>query len=192
MSDDDGRRGVPGLLLFAAGVLGAYAVTGVVAGVVWEAVWTPPSQVVQQHHVFYADYASLRRVFSGTGLYVIVGGIASALVTLAVVLLARGRELVALASVLVGSLLAADLMRRVGISRGPTDPTALAHHLPDGTKLPGNLVVSGQSPLLVWPIVGLVVLALVFFSWSRPPEPKHARTSPEDPAEADVPSSPAG
>jgi hypothetical protein len=192
MSDDDGRRGVLGLLLFAVAVVVAYGVVGVVAGLVWEAVWTPPTQVVQQHHVYYLDYASLRRVFSGTGLYVIVGGIASAVTTLVVVLVARGRELVALASVLVGSVLASVVMRQVGVSRGPTDPTTLAHSKPNGTRLPGSLVVSGHTPYLVWPIVALIVLALVFFAWSLPSEPGRTQAAPDDPAEADVPSAPAG
>lgn len=192
MTRVDGRRGLLGALLFAVAVIVAYGVVGVVAGVIWEAVWTPPSQVVQQHHVYYLDYASLRRVFSGTGLYVIVGGIASAVTTLVVVLLARGRELVALVSVLVGSVLASVVMRQVGVARGPADPTTLAHSKPNGTRLPGTLAVSGHSPYLVWPIVALVVLALVFFAWSPSAPPERTRSATDDPAEADIPSTPAG
>ena len=64
------RYAVPLLILLA------YAVMGAVAGAVWEAVWTPPGQVIAQHQVFFDSYASLRRVFTGTGLYVLVGGVA--------------------------------------------------------------------------------------------------------------------
>ena len=45
---------------------------GALAGVVWERLWTPPTEMVQQHKPYYIDYASLRRVFTGTGLYVLV------------------------------------------------------------------------------------------------------------------------
>ena len=65
-------------------MLVAYALVGVVAGIVWERVWTLPAEIVQQHKPYYVDYGSLRRVFTGTGLYVLVGGAASALVALVV------------------------------------------------------------------------------------------------------------
>lgn len=176
-------------LVVVIAVLVAYALLGVVAGFVWERVWTPPAQVVQQHQVYYADYGSLRRVFTGTGLYVLVGAAASALLALVVGLLTRRRELLTLVTVLVGSSVAAIVMWKVGVRLGPADPAHAAAHAADGTKLPGQLAVSGHSPYLIWPMVSLFVLALVFFAWpgsrsdsSEPgtiePQPSEAAVSP--------------
>jgi hypothetical protein len=175
-------------------VLLAYVVAGAVAGAVWEWIWTPPGQIVAQHQVFYDSYSSLRRMFSGTGLYVVVGGVASALVALVVALLARGRELLTLALVILGSAIAAALMLKVGTSLGPVDPATIAEHTVKRTPVPAQLTVQGKSvlgvksPYLIWPAVSLLVLALVFFAWPSSHLP-HMRdeTHPGDPREAGVP-----
>jgi hypothetical protein len=172
-------------------VLLGYAAVGAVAGVVWEAIWTPPIQIVQHHQIYYVDYASLRRVFTGTGLYVLVASVASAVATLVVVGLARGRELLALAEVVIGSAIAALVMARVGISLGPDDPQGTVASTPNGTKVDGTLAINGHSPYLVWPMVALLVLALVFFAWNHPRRPGAADPWPDDPAEAGVPGAPA-
>jgi hypothetical protein len=176
------------LALIVIEVLIAYALVGLVAGLVWEAVWTPPTMVVQQHHAFYADYQSLRRVFTGTGLYVIVGAIASVLTALAISVLTRQRELLVLVAVTLGSALAALVMREVGVSRGPADPTVLAKTTANGSRLPGTLDVSGHSPYLVWPMSALFVLALVFFAWprSRAQVDDRDRIDIDDPADTGV------
>ena len=102
-------------LMLVVLVLVAYALVGVVSGIVWERVWTPPAEIVQQHNPYYLDYGSLRRVFTGTGLYVLVGGAASAVVALGVSLLTRRRELFTLLAVVLGSTIAALLMWKVGV-----------------------------------------------------------------------------
>jgi hypothetical protein len=163
----------------------AYVVLGAVAGAVWEWVWTPPQQVVRDHQVFYSSYESLRRVFTGTGLYVVVGGVAAALISFVVCLLTRGRELVTLATVLVGSCVAAALMRYVGGRLGPDDPLSVAK--PTGTEvLPGQLDVHGFTPYLIWPMVSLLVLSLVFFAWPGRRDDFPRDTSHADPFEPGV------
>jgi hypothetical protein len=194
---DDGRRrgllaaGSPaGIILL---ILLAYAVLGAVAGVVWEWVWTPPGQVIAQHQVFYDSYSSLRRVFTGTGLYVLVGAVVSALLALAVSVLVRGRELAVLALVLVGSALAAALMWRVGTLLGPADPATLAAHTTGRDTVPGELSVQGKSPYLVWPFVSLLVLSAVYFAWpgrATTTERSDADTPPTDHREAGIPQAP--
>ncbi|WP_151082662.1 hypothetical protein [Nocardioides cynanchi] len=176
-----------GAALIVVEVLIAYAVVGLVAGLVWEAVWTPPDQLVQQHQVYPVDYESLRRMFTGTGLYVVVGSVASALTALAVGLLARARELAVLVAVALGSALAAGVMREVGISRGPVDPTTVAASLADGVHVHGALTVSGFSPYLVWPMVSLLVLAVVFFAWPRTTSTEAPDVASGDPSEASMP-----
>src|SRR5690349_13537693 len=104
MSDGGARRSVLGRGSPARQVvliLLAYVVVGAIAGAVWEWIWTPPVHIIRNHQVYYASYASLRGVFTGTGLYALVGAVASALLAVAVCLLTRRRELVTLASVLV-------------------------------------------------------------------------------------------
>jgi hypothetical protein len=189
MSDDRARPGVLGRGSPARQVvlvLLAYVVVGAIAGAVWEWVWTPPVHIIRNHQVYYASYASLRRVFTGTGLYALVGAAASALLSVVVCLLTRRRELVTLASVLVGSVLAALVMRLVGGWLGPADPLSIAATAADNTQVPGSLVVTGRTAYLVWPVVSLFVLALVFFAWpGADPTSSHDHTS--DPAEAGAP-----
>jgi hypothetical protein len=146
-------------------VIAAYAVLGAVAGVVWEWVWTPPGMVAEQHQLFYDSDASLRGVFTGTGLYVLVSVAASALLSLATCLLTRGRELLVLALVLGGSAVAAALMWRVGTLLGPPNPMTVAAHATARTPLHDQLTVAGKSPYLAWPMTSLFVLAIVYFSW---------------------------
>ena len=172
----------------------AYAVMGVVAGIVWEAVWTPPGQVIAKHQVFFDSYASLRGVFTGTGWYVLVGGLASALVSLVVCLLTRRRGLLTLALVIVGSAVGAAVMLKVGTHLGPADPASIAAHTVKRTTVAGQLTVEGKtvlgvkSPYLVWPMTSLMVLSLVFFAVPvSPVELERLRPHPADPREADVP-----
>jgi hypothetical protein len=182
-----------GILSTVALVLLAYAVLGAVAGVVWELVWTPPGQVIEHHQVFYDSYASLRRVFTGTGLYAIVAAVAGVLLGLAVALLSRGRELLVLALVIVGSAIAAGVMWRVGTLLGPSDPASLAAHATGRTTASGELTVAGKSPFLVWPMASLLMVALVYFaSPGQPTLPTTGGTPPTDHREADVPATPRG
>jgi hypothetical protein len=164
MTDDVESRELRRSALLAVGVVLAYVVVGAVAGVVWEWLWTPPTQVVQKHDLFYTDYASLRRVFSGTGLYALVSAVASAGVALVAGLLTRRHELLILGAVVLGSLAAAFTMHAVGVALGPPDPATIAATAADGRKVSAQLVVNGKTPYAVWPMISLFVLALVFFA----------------------------
>jgi hypothetical protein len=172
-------------------VLVAYAVLGAVAGVVWEWLWTPPGQVIVQHQVFYDSYSSLRRVFTGTGLYVLVAAVASALLALLVTVLVRGRELLVLATVVLGSAVAAALMWRVGTLLGPADPAGVAAHTAGRSTASGDLTVAGKSPYLIWPMVSLFVLSLVYFAWPASfATGEHSRPRGAEHREAEAPSTP--
>jgi hypothetical protein len=183
-----GTGGSPAsVALLVLEVLLAYAVVGLVAGLVWEAIWTPPDQVVQQHHVYPADYQALRQVFTATGLYALVAAAASGLTALVISLVTRRRELAVLCAVAAGSCAAAGVMREVGISRGPVDPTTLAASTANGVHLPGALDVTGFSPYLVWPMMSLLVLSLVFFAWPRTRRTtRHDESGRDDPSEQPI------
>lgn len=196
--DDRARRGLlawgstwPAIVRTVLVVLLGYAAMGALAGAVWEAVWTPPGQVIAEHQVFFDSYASLRRVFTGTGWYAVVGSVASALVSLVVCLFTRQRALLTLALVIVGSAIGAAVMLKVGTSLGPTDPASLAAHTVKRTTVPGALTVDGtshlgiKSPYLVWPTMSLLVLAVVFMVLPASPFPRDQRDRrPADPREA--------
>jgi hypothetical protein len=191
MTDDQapeasGLLGGDNPVRFVLLTLVAYAVVGVLAGVVWEWVWTPPVNVIRDHQVYYSSYESLRRVFTGTGLYAVVAAVASVVTTVTVCLLTRGRELLTLATVLVGSVIAAVLMRLVGGWLGPDDPERVARTTANSAHVLGQLTVEGMTAYLVWPMVSLFVLAIVFFAWPGGHASGPRRVRGADPEEADV------
>jgi hypothetical protein len=141
------------LLTFASAVG-----TGAVAGIVWERLWTPPSGVALAHK-FVLDGQGLPEDFSGTGLYVLVAGIAGLLLGLATGLVFRARELATLVTLLVGAALAGWVMAQVGQALGPPDPAALAKGLEDFAPLTPDLRLQGFSPYLILPFGALLGLA---------------------------------
>jgi hypothetical protein len=141
------------------------AVAGALSGLLWEWLWTPPTGVVVDHQ-WLQDERGLRGDFSGTGTYVAVAAVIGLLAGAAVAVLFDRSELVTLAVVLVGSLLAGWLMYRVGLAVGPPDPHPLAETARNGSHLPGELVVSGWSPFVAFPSGALVGLLVVFFGLS--------------------------
>lgn len=130
---------------------------GVVAGVVWEWVWTAPEGGVVDGTWVARDEANLREAFSGTGWYVIVASLAGLVGGALVALFLERSPLVTLAGVVVGSVLGAFLMFRVGVALGPGDPAQAA-----GAEVPGALDVSGSTPFLALPAGALVAVAMVF------------------------------
>jgi hypothetical protein len=186
MTDDVESAARRRSVLLAVGVVLAYVVVGAVAGVVWEWLWSPPTQVVQKHQLFYSDYGSLRRVFTGTGLYTLVSAVASAVVALVAGLLTRRNELLILAAVVLGSLAAAFTMHAVGVALGPPDPTKLAATSANGTQVSAQLVVNGKTPYVVWPMVSLFVLALVFFASPGSLVGSRTGDASSEPGEVDV------
>ena len=124
-------------------VLLAFAVGGVLAGVVWHALWTPPTGLYlgEQWHV---DSEGAPRDVAGTGLYVVVAATAGIVLGFAVSLLARGHEVVTLVAVTVGSALAGLLMAVTGNVLGPDDPRPQAAGKPDFTAEVADLRVEGR------------------------------------------------
>jgi hypothetical protein len=151
------------LLLFAGG--------GAVAGLVWEWVWTPPVGTVSDGR-WLLDGDALRDDVSGTALYVLVAAAAGLLLGVLAGLLSQPAELVTLAGVVLGSVLAAWLMLEVGQAMGPADPRALAQAAGQGARLPGRLAVEGESPFVAFPTGALVGLLVVLVGVARHPS-KH-------------------
>jgi hypothetical protein len=147
-------------------IVAVFAAVGVLAGVLWEWLWTPPMAVAAQQAV-QPTLESARGQFSGTAWYVVIASLAG-LFTAAVLALAFDRrEIVTLAAVLGGSALGAWLMLVVGTALGPADPQTVAATAADGTRIPMDLDVSGRSPYLAMPAGALIGLVVIFFGVGR-------------------------
>lgn len=171
----DGLR--PALAQAALAVL-VLAVAGVLAGAVWEWVWTAPMGVVVDHKWVALDEANLRGQFSGTAWYVVVGAVAGLLGGAVAALFLDRAPLATLVGVVVGALLGALLMYRVGLALGPGDPVQAAAGAKEGAHLPARLAVSGHSAWIALPAGALIALTLVFLGLSavhRDPtgDPRH-------------------
>ena len=151
------------------------AAVGALAGVVWEWVWSPPTGVVVHHRWVPTSEAALRAQFTGSGWYAVVAAGAGLLVGAVVALAAARRPMVALGSLLVGTLLGAWLMKLVGVALGPDDPAALARTAKQGTHLPDMLRVSGASPYVAYPTGALIALSLLFLGLSAARKHDHDR-----------------
>lgn len=161
-----------GPLLQAAIILAVFAIVGVICGFLWEAWWTPaPGGVVK--HVWYPlsfDRAAPTN-FAGTGWYVSISLVAGLVLGAGAAWRLDRSELVTLAAVVAGGLLAALLMRTVGLHRGPGDPQRIAKTAADGTRLPSQLRLASWWLLAVFPGAALAGLSVVFLLVSkRPPQ----------------------
>lgn len=161
-----GRDSLRPALVQLALAVAVLAAVGVVAGAVWQWVWTPPTGVVLDHRWVADSEASLRGTFSATGWYVVVGSVAGLVGGALVALFLDRVPLVTLLGVVLGSALGAWLMFVVGVALGPADPQGLAGAADEGTRLPAALAVSGASPFIALPAGALIALTLVFLGLS--------------------------
>ena len=153
-----------------------FAVVGVLAGVVWEWLWTPPTGVVVDHQ-WLLGLAGLRAEFSATGVYVVVASVAGLLTGALCALFLDRAELVTLVAVLVGAVLAGWVMVQVGQALGPADPRELAETARNGTRLPSDLRITGQiwpprsirdpSPYVAFPAGATLGLAVVLLGMTK-------------------------
>jgi len=139
---------------------------GALAGVVWDWVWTPTRGVVVNHEWNAGDALGLQHEFSATGWYVVIGALAGLVAGIVVAALFDRAPLLTLASVVVGSALAAWLMLVVGTALGPADPAGIARTADDGTRLPQQLEITGASPWIALPVGALIGLIAVFVGLS--------------------------
>jgi hypothetical protein len=142
-------------------VVAAAALVGAVCGALWELWWTPPTGLVLDH-VWYPDLEGVRQLFTGTGIYVVVALAGGVLLGAVCAWFFDRAELVTLAAVAAGSVLAAWLMFEVGTAMAPPDPTAAASTSDDYTALPGTLEVEGDGAFVAFPAGALTGIAVVF------------------------------
>lgn len=151
----------------AAAILVLFAGAGALGGWVWWKLWSPAPVGIAYEGSWILVGENATAEFSATGWYVVIGlGAGLVLGALAGLLLDR-KELVTLAAVVVGSVLAAWLMHRLGQSLGPPDPDPLARAATDGTEIPGQLSLAGTTPGLAFPIGAMGGLAAVLFGFTK-------------------------
>jgi hypothetical protein len=126
----------------AVGFVAAFALSGALAGVIWERLWDAPAGVAFENQWF-LEPAGPDYSFSGTGWYVLVALVAGALTAFALGWFWPRHELVGIAAFVVGSMLAAWVMFKVGHALGPEDPQLLAAGKPDLTAIPSDLTLAG-------------------------------------------------
>lgn len=162
----------PGVLR-AAWVVGLGLLLGALAGVVWEAWWTPPSGAAL-HGEWIPDTAGAPAVVGAEGTFVVVGGVLGLLYGVGVLAFARGREVVTSVSLFAGALLAARVAEAVGGWLGPADAAAAAKDAEDLTPIDLDLFLAaprsawwpewlGSTALLVpaFVVTGLVVVVYI-------------------------------
>jgi hypothetical protein len=147
-------------------VVAIFAAAGVLAGVVWEWLWTPPVGVVADGE-WLLDLTGLRAEFSATGVYVVVASVAGLLVGALCGLFLDRAELVTLVAVLVGATLAGCVMVQVGQALGPPDPRELAETASNSTRLPSDLTIVGTSPYVAFPAGATLGLAVVLLGITK-------------------------
>ncbi len=163
-------------------ILALFAGTGVLGGWVWWKLWAPaPEGAVFDQQWYPQATEGLMAEFAGTGWYVVVAIVGGLVLGLLAGLLLDRDEIVTLVAVVVGSVLAAWLMMKVGLHFGPPDPQQIAETAKNGTELPGQLDLAGsvnlpqqrfddevRSPMLAFPIGALAGLAIALFGISKP------------------------
>ena len=164
-------------MLVCSLVLASCAVTGAAAGWVWEWVWSPPTGTVTGGS-WALDGLAVAGEFSGTGLFVLLGGAAGLLLGLLATRLAGHAEPdvepAVLAVLAVGAVLATSLMWQVGPAGGPPDPAAVVASAPqsawEGRHLPADLRVRGTGAFLALPAGALLGAAAGFLLAGRRPD----------------------
>lgn len=157
------------VLVRIAATLATYLVAGVVAGVVWERLWSAPVGLTYQGEWF-LEPAGPDLSFEGVALYVLIA-LPVGLLLAVLCSLSPHHELATVMTVLVAAGLGAVVMYAVGHGLGPADPQVLAAGKPDFTTLPGDLVLgsstAGETPfastaLLAMPVGAMTGLVGVY------------------------------
>ena len=152
-----------GSVAWFIGIVVVLGVVGVVCGLFWRSRIDVPHGVVVGGS-WYPDPwdTGERDSFASTGWYVLIALAVGVVLGVLAAWFSRASELVTLGAVLVGSLLAAWLMLRVGLHGAPADPQAAAAHAADGTRLSGTISRPGRAAFVVWPLATLVPLGAIF------------------------------
>lgn len=165
-------------------VLALGLVLGVLGGVVWEFLWTPPTGAAYEGR-WMPDVEGVRMLVDATAWFVVVGAVYGLIYGAVVAALLRGREVLTLVTLLVGALLAAWVTQQVGQWLGPPDADALARDMGDLEPLVSNLELGSSSaswwpdflgsPARLFPAIGAMVAVAVVYLGTKAPEDRRDR-----------------
>jgi hypothetical protein len=150
-------------IAWAVGIVVVLGVVGVVCGLFWRSRLQVPHGVVVGGSWYPDPWDTGERAsFASTGWYVLIALAVGVVIGVLVAWLSRAPELITLAAVLIGSLLAAWLMLAVGLHGAPADPRTAAAHASDGTRLSGTISTPGAAAFVTWPLATLVPLGTIY------------------------------
>ncbi len=161
VAPDDPKASRRRLAIEVAAILVLSALAGVLAGFLWEKLWTPPVGIAFQGK-WGLDGEGLSHDFAGTGLYALVAMLAGLLLGAILARVFDSDEVVTLFTVVVGAALAAALMWLVGTTLGPPDPRILARSAVDLEPLLSDLRVQGWGAFAAFPLGATASAAAVF------------------------------
>ncbi|WP_091121198.1 hypothetical protein [Nocardioides terrae] len=158
---------------WVAGLVAGFAATGAVSGLLWRTRLHAPDGIVVGGQWY--SGSTHEDSFASTGWYVVIAVAAGLLLGIAAAWLSRAPEVLTLAAVLVGSLLAAWLMRVVGLHGAPPDPARAAAHAADGTRLTGTISRPGVAAFVTWPLAAVLAVGAVFLLLGERPTGEEPR-----------------
>lgn len=149
-------------------ILLGFAAVGAACGLLWAALWDPAPGIVLEGHWYPSPWDSGQEAeFSGTGWYVVLATTAGLVLGALSALFLDRAELATLVAVVVGAVVAGQLMRAVGLAQSPPDPEVLAATAADRTELPSNLRLWWPASWLAFPFGSLVAVSGVFLLLAR-------------------------
>jgi len=147
----------------------AFAVAGVVCGVLWEWFWRPAQGVVYKHAWYPISWDRAQPAqFAGAAWYVVIGIVAGLALGLVASRWLAEAELATLGAVVVGGIVAALLMWAVGLHLSPADPNAIAAHAANGLRLPSRLRLGDWGLLAAFPGGAVAGAGAMFLTTQRP------------------------
>lgn len=160
------ERWVPSLVQ-AAIVVVVLAAAGALGGWLWHHLYDVPQGVAIRRQWIGLDETDYRDLFGGTALYALIAGVGGLVLGVLLAVLLDRDELLTLAALVVGALLAAWIMTMLGEHLGNPDPDVVARTAKDGTKIPGDLTLGSPAVGLLWPAAASLGAMLVFFFLPR-------------------------
>lgn len=147
-------------------ILGALLALGVAGALLWWAVVDLPVYVKARGGGARMSEVDLMRRFDVDGWYAVIAGVSGFLAGLGLTWWrARDFRLTTLLLV-VGAALAGATMASLGRLLGPDDPERALATAPVGAEAPVQLLVTGDSTYLVWPVA--VLFGALMVLWSSP------------------------
>ena len=152
------------LLADAAVVVGVLLLLGAVAGVLWPQL-VEPVVFTRTADDIVSDEVALARQFDGDGWYVVLAAVAGAVAGVVLTLWRQRDPVATVLLLLLGSCLAAWVMKELGTALGPPDVRGVLQDAEVGATAPDQVAVRATAAYAVWPMATL--LGAVAVLWTR-------------------------